>query len=84
MPIVFAVYLMAKRAALHPIIYEKELDMSQNPEQLLSQVTQDISPEEVQKTHDANKRVDAAYGSDGRGLIVVVEVMQPAKPDDLY
>jgi hypothetical protein len=58
--------------------------MSQNPEQLLSQVTQDISPEEVQKTREANKRVDAAYGSDGRGLIVVVEVMQPAKPDDLY
>jgi hypothetical protein len=58
--------------------------MSENKDQLLSQVTQDISAEELTKAKEANKRVDAAYGSDGRGLIVVVEVMQPAKPDDLY
>lgn len=58
--------------------------MSQEPDSLLSQIAQDIEPQEVAQSQDANKRVNKAYGADGRGLIVVVPVMVPAEPDDLY
>ena len=68
----------------HPTPAEKELVMSKDTDQLLSQIGQEIEPKDLEKAKEANKRVDAAYGSDGRGLIVVVQVMQPAKPDDLF
>jgi hypothetical protein len=58
--------------------------MSESTDNLLSQISQEIEPKEVTQADEANKRVDAAYGSGGRGLIVVVQVMVPAKPDDLY
>jgi hypothetical protein len=58
--------------------------MSESTDNLLSQISQEIEPKEVAQADEANKRVDAAYGSGGRGLIVVVQVMVPAKPDDLY
>jgi hypothetical protein len=58
--------------------------MSQDTDNLLSQITEEIEQKEVEKVQSTNERVNAAYGSDGRGLIVVVRVMTPAKPDDLY
>jgi hypothetical protein len=65
-------------------IREKELTMSKDTDNLLSQISNEIDSKEVEKTNETNKRVDNAYGSGGRGLIVVVQVMQPAKSDDLY
>jgi hypothetical protein len=58
--------------------------MSQGTDSLLSQISEEIKPAELEQADAANKRVDAAYGSGGRGLIVVVQVSQPAKPDDLF
>jgi hypothetical protein len=58
--------------------------MSQDTDTLLSQISEEIKPTELEQADAANKRVDAAYGSGGRGLIVVVQVMVPAKPDDLF
>jgi len=58
--------------------------MSQDTDTLLTQITEEIQPKELEQASSANKRVDAAYGAGGRGLIVVVQVMTPAKPDDLY
>jgi hypothetical protein len=58
--------------------------MSQETDNLLSQISNEIDSKELDKTSETNKRVDNAYGSGGRGLIVVVNVMQPAKSEDLY
>lgn len=58
--------------------------MSQETDNLLSQITQEIEPQEVAKARKASENVSAAYGSDGRGLIVHVVVSTPAKPDELF
>ena len=59
--------------------------MSQDTDNLLSQISQEIEPQDVAKARKANERVNGAYGSDGRGLIVhVVAVSTPAKPDEIY
>ena len=59
--------------------------MAQDTDNLLAQITQEIGPKELEKSRKANERVNDAYGTDGRGLIVlVVTVSTPAKPDDLF
>jgi len=58
--------------------------MSQETDKLLSEVTEEIGSEELKQVSSTNKRVDAAYGTGGRGLIAPTQVMAPAKPDDLY
>jgi hypothetical protein len=67
------------------LIVQRELTMAQDTDTLLSQITQEIEPKDVEQARKANERVNDAYGSDGRGLIVlVVQVSTPAKPDDLF
>ena len=57
--------------------------MSQDIDSVLSQVSKEIEPQDVEQARKENKKVDAAYGGDGRGLIVVT-VSTPAKPDEIY
>jgi len=57
--------------------------MTDKTDPVLSQIAADIKPEELEKTHRANKRVDAAYGAQGTGLILPVEIKVPDS-DELY
>jgi hypothetical protein len=63
---------------------EREFIMSQETDKLLAEVTQEIDSKDIEQASATNKRVDAAYGAGGRGLIVPVQVMTPAKSEDLY
>lgn len=60
--------------------------MSQDTDQLLTQVAQDIDSKELDQVSATNKRVENAYGADGRGLITPtqVQVIAAAKPEDLF
>ena len=78
------IYARGARPCRIPPLAEKGLVMSQDTDSVLSQISEAIDAKELEQARAANQRVGTAYGSESRGLIVVVQVSAPAKPEDQF